>query len=356
MGGGGLGRYVEELVRELGTLADKHRFVLFLKERAQRGAKGTKVEERITDVHWYTLKEQLVMGRLIDRERLDLVHFPHWNVPVFLRTPFVVTIHDLILLEEPRSARATTRHPFIYAIKYAGYKWILKNALTKSRAIIAVSQYTKSSILKYFPEIPENKIHVIYEGLTTFPPSPPRPSLPPHPTILYVGNAYPHKNLEVLLRAFTLFHESHPEVHLVLAGRSDVFYERLRKEAARLNLENCVDFIQNPTDQTLSQLYRDASLFVFPSRCEGFGLPPLEAMACGLPVAAASAGSLTEVLGDAAAFFPPDDVPEIARVMARVYDDPVQQQSLKEKGLERVRRYSWRRMAEQTLRIYESCA
>ncbi|MFA4845035.1 MAG: glycosyltransferase family 1 protein, partial [Patescibacteria group bacterium] len=329
----------------------------------------------LADIHWYTLKEQLVMGRLIDREparpsngrsggparmtrsdgHLDLVHFPHWNVPLFLRTPFVVTIHDLILLEEPRSARATTRHPFIYAIKYAAYKVILKHALTKSSAIIAVSQYTKSSILKFFPKIPASKIHVIYEGLTTFPPSPTNPPHPPNPFLLYVGNAYPHKNLETLLNAFSLFRESHPGVHLVLAGRGDVFYERLQKEVARLNLTDCVRFVLNPTDQDLAELYRVASLYVFPSRCEGFGLPPLEAMSFGVPVVVSRTSSLPEILGDAAVYFDPKNPDEIAQTLGDVFDNPSLQETLRKKGLEQIKRYSWKKMAEEILHVYESC-
>ena len=310
VGGGGLGRYVEELVRELGKLSHKHRFVLFRKSVV--GSQRSDFRTVVTNVHWYTLREQLVIGRLIDREHLDLVHFPHWNVPLFLRTPFVVTIHDLILLEEPRSAKATTRHPFVYALKYAAYKVILKNALTKSRAIIAVSAYTKSSILKFFPQIPESKIHVVYEGVTIFP-SPPHPPLPPHPpSLLYIGNAYPHKNLSTLLTAFSQFRESHPDVKLILAGRGDVFFKHLQEEAANLNLSNSVEFVLNPSDQHLADLYRQASLYIFPSRCEGFGLPPLEAMSFNVPVVASNSSSLPEILGDAAVYFDPRDPHRIA--------------------------------------------
>ena len=354
VGGGGLGRYVEELVRELGKLSHKHRFVLFRKSVV--GSQRSDFRTVVTNVHWYTLREQLVIGRLIDREHLDLVHFPHWNVPLFLRTPFVVTIHDLILLEEPRSAKATTRHPFVYALKYAAYKVILKNALTKSRAIIAVSAYTKSSILKFFPQIPESKIHVVYEGVTIFP-SPPHPPLPPHPpSLLYIGNAYPHKNLSTLLTAFSQFRESHPDVKLILAGRGDVFFKHLQEEAANLNLSNSVEFVLNPSDQDLADLYRQASLYIFPSRCEGFGLPPLEAMSFNVPVVASNSSSLPEILGDAAVYFDPRDPHRIAETLSHVFDNTLLQDELRKKGLEQIKRYSWKRAAEQTLAVYESCA
>ena len=224
-------------MRKLGQLDHKNRYVLFLKpENIQTSAMDA--EKRLANAHWYTLKEQVVLPRIIDREHLDLVHFPHWNVPLFLRTPFIVTIHDLILLDEPRSAKVTTRHPFIFFLKRIAYRIVLRHALKRARAIIAVSQYTKSSILIHFPWVPSEKIHVVYEGLTQFPEHAPR--LPPSPRLwragkpgatkhstlpyfLYVGNAYPHKNLEALLHAFSFFHKLHQEVHLILAGRNDIF-------------------------------------------------------------------------------------------------------------------------------------
>lgn len=361
VGGGGLGRYVEELVVKLEQLDHKNRYVLFLREGGQGGKidEGAKVEKRVTNIHWYTLKEQLMMPRLIDRERLDLVHFPHWNVPLMLRTPFVVTIHDLILLEEPNSAKSTTRHPFIHWSKRLAHRIVLRCALKRARAIIAVSHYTKSSILTHFPWIPSEKIHVIYEGLTQFPsPSPTHlPTYPPTPYFLYVGNAYPHKNLETLLHAFSLFHKLHPEVRLILAGRGDVFYERLQRESSRLDLPtNAVEFILNPSDADLANLYRGATLYLFPSRSEGFGLPPLEAMSFGVPVAAARRTSLPEILGDAVMWFDPDNIEEMIRVMETILTDNALRDSLVSKGFEQIKRYSWATMAREILKIYESCA
>ncbi|MBI4256532.1 glycosyltransferase family 4 protein [Candidatus Uhrbacteria bacterium] len=361
VGGGGLGRYVEELTKELGQLDHKNRYVLFLKneEQGEKVDEVAQVEKRITNIHWYTLKEQLVLPRLIDREKLDLVHFPHWNVPVLLRTPFIVTIHDLILLEEPRSAKITTHHPLVFFLKRLAYQIVLRSALKRSRAIIAVSQYTKSSILNYFPWIPAEKIHVVYEGLTnlsTFPPAPPS-HLSTSPYFLYVGNAYPHKNLETLLHAFSFFHKLHPEIRLVLAGRNDIFYERLKKELNEIDVApDAVEFIQNPSDADLANLYRGATLYLFPSRSEGFGLPPLEAMSFGVPVAAARRSSLPEILGDAALWFDPDDIEEMIGAMETVLTDKPLCDSLVRKGFEQFKRYSWTSMARDILNIYESCA
>ncbi|NQV90395.1 glycosyltransferase family 4 protein [Candidatus Uhrbacteria bacterium] len=357
VGGGGLGRYVEELSRELLQLDHKNRYFLFLKKENLNVVQAP-CEKRLANIHWYSLREQLLLPRLIDREHLDLIHFPHWNVPLFLKTPFVVTIHDLILLEQPRSAKVTTRNPLIYFVKYHAYKLVLRSALKRSRGIIAVSHYTKSAILKYFPWVPSEKIHVVYEGLTNL--SSLKPSTPiksNSPYFLYVGNAYPHKNLESLLHAFSFFHKIHPTVQLILAGRDDFFYQRLRKELEEIDISSgAVQFILNPSDQALADLYRNATLYLFPSRSEGFGLPPLEAMSFGVPVAAARATSLPEILGDAAIYFDPDNIEEMVEVMETALTNIALRTELTAKGHAQIKQYSWRTMAKEIQKIYTTCA
>lgn len=342
VGGGGLGRYVEQLARELPKIAPEDHFVLFSPK-----------------IHWYTLKEQLFLPRLIDKEHLDLVHFPHWNVPIGIKTPFVVTIHDLILLAEPRSARITTKDPLIFAIKYKAFRMVLSNAINHACKIITVSEATKADICKYFPYISPKKIVVIYEGVTSLPhsitPTPRLHNSTTPPYLLYVGNAYPHKNLETLLAAFKLLHASFPDLQLVCAGRTDVFQDRLLSVVQTEQMRSRIRFEKNPTDEALAHLYAHAALYVFPSRKEGFGLPPLEAMQFGVPVAASNIPSLWEVLGKAAAFFSPNDPKDIARVISHVLQDPQKQQELIHHGKERIKRYSWKKMAEQTLNIYRSC-
>lgn len=356
VGGGGLGRYVEQLITELQKQKTKDRFLVFVKPENAKDCRlpNAAFKKRILNIHWYTLKEQLFLGKTIDKENLDLIHFPHWNVPLNIKTPFIVTIHDLILLEEPRSARATTRNPLVYALKYAVYKRVLKHALSKSRAIIAVSEYTRDAILRFFPKTPAEKIHVIHEGVTALPQgSSSSPSAPSAPYFLYVGNAYPHKNLESLLHAFSFFAKLHPKVKLVLAGRKDVFYERLQKELDEIDVPaSQVIFRMNPSDAELRALYEGASLYLFPSRSEGFGLPPLEAMSLGVPVAAANTTSLPEILGDAALYFHPDDIEEMVEVMEKALNSKTLRAKLSEKGKVQAKRYSWSRMAKETAKLY----
>lgn len=353
VGGGGLGRYVEQLVTELQAIDHKNRYVLFLKKENFDACVITNpnFEKRLADIHWYGLEEQLKMGGIIDREHLDLVHFPHFNVPLFVRTPFVVTIHDLILLDEPFSTNLSTRHRSIFTLKYWGYKLVLSRAVSRAKKVISISHATTHSILHHVKNADPNKIEVVYEGVT------PLPSLHnsttqqlPFPYLLYVGNAFPHKNLERLLEAFTHIQQTHPEIKLVLAGRENIFYKRLLEHKP-----TNVEFVNGPTDKELGELYKNALLYVYPSRIEGFGLPPLEAMSVGVPVAASDIPSLKEILGDSAAFFDPKDSENMASVISDLIDSKEKRLSLIEKGTEHIKRYSWQKMAVAIQTIYETC-
>jgi len=367
VGGGGLGRYVEQLVNHLPEIDHQNRYVLFVGEKSLSAKNTQSLHPSITTpIHWYTLKEQLFLAPLIDKQKLDLVHFPHWNVPIGLRTPFVVTIHDLILLEEPRSARATTRNSLFYAIKYFAFKKVLEHAINKSVKIITPSNATKQSILKYFPSVDQKKISVIYEGVTALPSRTSRPSGPsgssrPFSFLLYIGNCYPHKNLETLLSAFTILHEQIPDLHLVIAGRNDVFFKKLKERSFAIaqddtNVTSFIHFEENPTDERLAELYGQAELYVFPSRVEGFGLPPLEAMSQSTPVACSDIPSLREILGNAAVYFPKDNPDEIAKVISEVINNPIKKTELINRGLEQIKHYSWEKMAKEIVNIYQDCA
>ncbi len=356
-GGGGLGRYVEQLVNELQKQDLENRYVLFLKRENFDTCVivNPNFEKRLADAHWYTAKEQILMPILIAREGLDLIHFPHWNVPLLCRTPFVVTIHDLILLEQPASSKTTTRGPIVHWLKRLGYRIALRHAIVASEKVVAVSNYTKSSIATFFPAVETSKVEVAYEGLTELPIHPADETLhgPVTPCVLYVGNAYPHKNLDALIAAFAIFSKAHPKVELVLAGRGDVFYERLRSS---VDETTPVRFVMSPTDGELAELYRGASLYVFPSKSEGFGLPPLEAMSAGIPVAASNATCLPEILGDAATYFSPDRVDEMAAAMERGFSDEHLRAELISKGREQIKKYSWASMARSILNIYGNVA
>jgi glycosyltransferase involved in cell wall biosynthesis len=354
VGGGGLGRYVEQLVTELQAIDGTDRFILFLKRENFDACEITnaRFEKRLADFHWYGAAEQLRFPELIAKEKLDLMHFPHWNVPVTSRTPFVVTLHDLILLEEPRSARATTRSSLVFGLKRLGYKFVLNQALGRAKKIIAVSQYTKESIYKFFPALNPSKIVVAHEGIVKM--SAQAQPGARGPILVYVGNAYPHKNLDRLLDAFALVRTKHPNLELVLAGREDVFYKRLMDEARRTGRDTNVHYIASPSDLQIASLLQTARAFVFPSRTEGFGLPPLEAMQAGIPVASSTGGSLPEVLGDAAKYFSPNNTQDMAGAIEQVVSDEHLRASLVARGYEQIKRYSWATHAQAVQNTYHS--
>lgn len=354
-GGGGLGRYVEELVTALQHNDTENRYVLFLKPENAEACKITNpnFEKVVVDAHWYTAKEQLLMPPAITKAKVDLMHFPHWNVPLLNKTPFIVTIHDLILLDEPTSAKATTLGPIRYGLKHFGFRQVLRHAVQKSERIIAVSDFTKQSILRHF-EVPKEKIQVIYEGVTMTRRASTDALLPiTKPYFLYVGSAYPHKNLESLLHAFSFFVKAYPKTKLVLVGKDDLFYQRLKKEVEEIGIQDSVIFPGFVPDEQLTELYAHASLYLYPSRIEGFGLPPLEAMQHGIPVAAARRGPLPEVLGDAAIYFDPDNIEQMVGVMEEALKDESKMAEMIRRGAEQVKKYSWETMARETRALYE---
>jgi len=353
VGGGGLGRYVEQLVTKLQETDQENRYILFLKKENFEACKiiNPNFEKRLADFHWYTVAEQFFFPRIIDREKLDLVHFPHWNVPLMMKTPFVVTIHDLILLDDPSSAKATTLGPLLYTIKRFGYRTSLINAVLMGKKIIAVSEATKLSILKHFPRVKAEKVQVVYEGVTALNSNQPHQGQEKK-NLLYVGNSYPHKNLKTLIDAFKILSVKKPEAKLILVGHKDLFSEAIEKYVLAKKIEK-IEFFRDVDDTKLAELYASAKIYVFPSRLEGFGLPALEAMSMEIPVISAKAGSLPEILGEAAAYFDPNNTTELAELMEKLWHDENQQKKLIAKGLEQIKKYSWVKMAKEIKNIYQ---
>ena len=356
-GGGGLGRYVAELVTHLQSVDKLNSYVIFLRKANFHECVITNhnFSKRLVDVAWYTLAEQIVMRREVAAAGVDLMHYPHWNVPIFSRVPLVVTIHDLILLEDAASAHATTRNPFIHGIKQIGHRLALEHAVHRSRQIIAVSEFTKASILRHY-RVKSQKITVIHNGVTV-PLDGSRVSLRDlgvyEPYFLYVGNAYPHKNLAFMLESFAKFHHKHPSMQVVLAGKRDIFSRQLELEARELGIpSDSIRFIDLPTDEEIAALYSHANLFIYPSRIEGFGIPPLEALSHGTPVASSKAASMPEILGEDVRYFDPDDEEELMKIMNDAAEGHAVTDLMQQRGRRRAERYHWELTAKKTLELY----
>lgn len=360
----GLGRYTQKLIEHILRLDQHNQYVIFVQdETAQQIIRklSSSVTVILAPYRWYTLAEQIFLPQLIAQAKVDLMHFPHFNVPLLYNKPFVVTIHDLIISRFP-TERATTLGPLKYRFKQFAYNRVIAHAAHHAKKIITVSEYSKRDIMDYF-KLPADRIAVTYEAVEPFveiTSAEPVETILAHyhitqPYLLYVGNAYPHKNLEVLLQVMQqLQQDQRLFFTLVFVGKPDYFYRRLQAQARALQLEDVVVFTGFVPDEHLPAIYRQALAYIFPSKYEGFGLPPLEAMSYGIPVLAARSSCLPEILGDAALYFDFQDVSGIIKQIFAVGQNETVRQQLVQRGYEQLHHYHWETLAQQTLQIYES--
>lgn len=297
----------------------------------------------LADFPIYSLKEQIFFPRLLAQNPVDVFHVPHYNAPLGLRGSLAVTVHDLIHLRFPPSRLA-----YLYA------RGMFEAVLRKARRVIADSEHTKKDILELIG-IREEKIRVIYPGVDEeFSPAPsgeePADELTGVPYVLYVGNLRPTKNIGTLMEAFEITQRKIPEIRLILAGK-DFMPERTRSYAQ----EHGVQVAGEVNRPKLLKLYRRARIFVFPSLYEGFGLPPLEAMACGTPVICSNAASLPEVVGGAAMVFNPRSAMQLSDLIYGLWNDEVKRRELSERGIKRAAEFSWHKCADRVLQVYSEC-
>jgi glycosyltransferase involved in cell wall biosynthesis len=292
------------------------------------------------------------------KNRIDVFHSTYFVKPIWMPCKSLVTIYDLIYSRYPEyiSKGGFTKGALLY------HNIMTSIAVKQSSKIITISKSAKDDIMHFF-KCHEDKIEVIMPAFdkenfkvisnrdlvkkTVF-----EYNLPDK-YIFYVGAHKPHKNLERLIRAFYLIADE-IEHNLVIGGKKDLRYARNYELVKSLNLERRIIFTGEIKEIDLPLLYNGADLFVFPSLYEGFGLPPLEAMACGIPVLVSNAASLPEVVGDAAIMVNPYNVEEIAQEMKRILTNKNLQAEMQIKGLERCQNFSWRKAAERTLELYKT--
>jgi glycosyltransferase involved in cell wall biosynthesis len=290
---------------------------------------------------------------VLRRERPDVYHAPHYVLPAGVTCPSVVTIHDCIHLMFPQYLPNRMAYAYARAVMWA--------AARRAKAILTVSEASKRDILHFF-NVPPEKVVVVHNAIDE------RFLVPPteievarvreryqleHGFVLYAGNIKPHKNLLRLIEAFAdIRGTDFEELKLIIIGDEISKWPELRRAVHRHHLHKHVRFLGYVSDDTLAILYRLAAVFVFPSLYEGFGLPPLEAMACGTPVVTSNVSSLPEVADDAAVLVDPKDVDSITDGMRRVLADPELAQELRKRGLVRAREFSWERSVAKTHDIY----
>lgn len=341
----GVGRYTFSLIRELAKIDHENEYVLFLNRDRFGTWEGPGANFRAVEagIPWFTVREQMLLPRLVARERLDLMHYPHLTVPLLSTTPFVVTVHDLNYLGTTAVSSPVRR---------AGYRVELAKA-RRARRLIAVSEHTRDAVVRAL-RVDRARVEVTYEAAD--PPEAIEPDaavLERHgidaPFFLYVGAAYPYKNL---LRLISALARVSGDAKLVLAGDHEQFGAGLKNHAEALGLGRRVVFTGVVSEPELASLYDRALAYAFVSLSEGFGLPGLEAMSAGVPVLAANAGSLPEVYGDAAHYCDPLDVASIAAGLGEIASDAGLRAHLVELGRRRTAEFSWARTAEETLRVY----
>jgi len=359
--GKGLGRYTQKLIENLEIIDSENDYFVFLRAENfdEYQPKNSNFEKVLADYRWYTFSEQIRMPRLLKKFRLDLVHFPHFNVPLLYRKKFIITVHDLILVHFP-TVRSSTLSPALYWFKFMAYKLVIWSALVRSNRIIAVSEFTKKDILQTYNNIPEKKVIVTYEGCEDYHMESPHSGeniLQKYgiikPYLMYVGNVYPHKNPERLVLAFGKIKEWGNDSRLVFVGGDDYFYARLQKFVVDQKADNVI-FAGFVPDDELGVLFQNAQAYIRPSLYEGFELPPLEAMAKGVPVLSSSHECALEILGDSALYFDGGDVDDMARAIMKIQADSALRAKLIKKGYEQITKYDWQRMAAQTLEMYKA--
>lgn len=343
------GRYVERLLHYL-EKSDTHNAYSILvraKDAEYWQPTNKNFTIRIADYDNYSFAEQTRFKTFLDELGADLVHFCMPQQPLGYKGKTVTTFHDLTLVKTYNS----DKNWVIFHAKQLVGKYVFKHVARKSNHIIAISQYTKKD-LQSFTQVDDHKISVIYEaGETTSGKSSPY-KLPFTQYLLYVGQQSDYKNIPQLAKAHQQLLAQHPHLGLVLAGKLNASAQK-NKTLFELKEYKNIIFTDFVTDEQLNWLYEHATAYAFPSLMEGFGLPGLEAMAHGLPVTSSSATCLPEIYGSAAHYFNPANSNDIAKVIATVINSVEIQNELRSAGYEQIKKYSWEKMAQETLAVYE---
>jgi glycosyltransferase involved in cell wall biosynthesis len=365
----GLGRYTINLIAQLQKSDIQNQYVILLRKKYydELNFPGN-FEKILCDIKHYSLEEQIKLPKIINKINPDFTHFLHFNIPINFNKKFVVTVHDMTM----HFQKMESSNLFLpkYFIKHFFYKRVFRHAVMKSQKIIVPSEFVKDQISDYF-KISKEKVIVTYEGISELS-SPakfknPRTSWPDllnfasvHKEIplyfLYVGNAYPHKNLERAIRAFVLLCKtSTQKTQFLIVSKKNVFTNKLEKIIEKLNAQEYVKILGFVEDEKLTELYKNSVGFVYPSLSEGFGLPGLEAMKAGTVLVCSDIPVFREIYGNHAIYFKPTEVNSIISALKKALSlSKVEGDKMIKNNKEFIKRYSWEKMARETLDVYNS--
>ena len=352
----GIGRYMQCLVEAILTHQTRHEFLLILPPDAREmiSDPAGRAAKLYCGIKYYSLQEQLELPRILRRHRIDLLHSPHFVLPLLGGCATVATIHDVIYL--------ACKEDLPSRMGRAYYRKMMTAAARKADRIITVSEFSKTDIIRFL-QLDPSKIEVIYSGI-----SPAFCQVKDQSRmdevrkrfgitreyVLYAGIYKPRKNHAGLLRAMQKSIAAGMNAQLVIAGPMNQGLIPLKELAAELGIEEQVIFTGAVTDSDLAALYSSAKLYACPSLYEGFGFTVLEAMACGAPVVCSPATSLPEVAGEGALYANAQNPDEFAQALSRVFSDCELRTRLITAGYANCRRFSWNEAAARTIAVYES--
>lgn len=351
----GLGRFLQNLIINLAKIDQANEYVVLINSQDPILAKegNFRFKRFKVKIPVYSPWEQLRIPFESWRERPDLFYSPNFNSPLIPFCPLVVGICDLIYWLYPEDCPSKLGH------QYA--RFMLRRAAQRARVIVTRSRHSLNDIVRHL-DVPEGKIVIVPDAVDNkiYRPMDGDELLRgikkrygiDKDFILYTGNHHPHKNLVSLVEAFSRLRRR-KDYQLVIAGKRDYRRKDLFTTINKLGLEENIIFTDHVPEEELPSLYNAAKLFVFPSLYEGFGLPPLEAMACGTPVVTSNTSSLPEVVGEAAMMINPRKIEEITEAMETILDSPGLQKELSRKGIERAKLFSWEDAAKKMLKVFK---
>ena len=353
----GIGRYSLELARHLLQNDHDNSYVLFVRDREPLERSGllihSNVEVVTADFRHYSLGEQLGFPKVLAVHDLDLVHFMNFNVPVSYRGKFVVTIHDVVHHKLPGNQPSRFAHR-------AAYRYVIGNAANRASRIITVSNFSKREIAETL-HVPASKISVVYEAATPVLATPSDVAAARQdfrilkPYIIFVGVMERKKNIANLCRGFSLLRERYEvNAQLVMVGSVDRHYPEVVEQAKQVQFAKDIIFTGPVTETQKYALLKGAQAFVSASLYEGFGLPGVEAMSVGIPLAVANTEVFNEVYDNGAVYFDANDPEDIAQKMNLLLSDQKYSSAIAGHALERSAMFSWDKAAQETLAVYRS--
>ncbi len=343
------GRYVSKLIEYLQKTDKENSYVILLKAKDLSACQLTNpnFSKIVSPYKEFSFSEQIGLARQLYKLKADLVHFAMTQQPLLYFKRSITTIHDLTTARY----KNPDKNPYIFFIKQQVYKAVIWFAAYKSKLVITPSNYVKEDLINY-THIRASKVIVTYEAADVIKDTAkPIKDLVGKDFLMYVGRPTPHKNLWKLIEAFDSLKGVYPDLYLVLAGKIDRNYSNIKRRATSNGVMD-IYFTDYISEGELRWLYENCQAYVFPSLSEGFGLPGLEAMSLGSPVVSSDATCLPEIYGDAAEYFDPHDKHSLIKALTAVLGDSKLRENLINKGRDQATKYSWQRMAEETLATY----